>query len=369
MASISTLPAHPIAGKAFRLTATATAGGNAIRIWCTAAPQGSKLRKDLDESGASRVGLHGTGTVDAGRPLDITLDKGGAYVLLLEELQRGSGFRGGYQYDTRGAPTETIVDSDEVTLGVASPMSCPLGFAPDTATLRLFVSGAQIIATTREQHGMATPTIELGTQATARARTAAEATAVREAVAALVGTATVKLGTPAAAIADLITKYNLHRRSDNSHLVEDTNNSVDASSFGNPESLSGQAASLNKLRDALSRHIRNVDPGSATPEPGSLEYHGYIDWADVPLDQVGASASDAVTVMLATADTWRCYEGHRVSDAHSSHDDANAAAALSPLLALHREFIAQLAALSPTTPPTEHSAASLLANAAGFKDA
>jgi hypothetical protein len=371
MPSISVLPAYPIAGKPCRITAAvAPAGGkirpgNAVRIWCTNAPPGSRLRADLDASQASRIVI---ATLEVGKPYEFTPDKGGGYALLLEEIQRGAGFSGGYEGDPRGAPSEDIVADEETTLHVASQLTCKLGFGSDLATLRIFVAGESIIATTSDQHGLATPTIDLGGQPTAKARAAAESSAVRGALADLVGSATTALGSPAAVIADLIGEYEDHRERSGSHADPDESNTIDADSYASLDSLTGQREALSKLREALTRHIKNVDPTSDTQASGTASYHNGISWSALPLANIGAG-DDALSVMVAAADTWRAYEAHRVSSVHTSADNSNRADALPPLLELHRQFVAYLADLSPATPPTGHAAAALLANAAGFKDA
>lgn len=367
MPSISTIPAHPIPGKPFKLTASASAGGNAVRLWVTSAPPGSDYRKQLDKTKATRIKF---AELEVGRPTDVTLDKGGGFVLELEELQRGTGFTGGYGGDPRGAPSVAILATTTATLYVASPINCQLGYGQHTATLRLFVSAGDILATSVEQHGLATPSIDLGSQASAQARTAAESSSVVEQLAELVGPATTALGSPAAAIANLVEAYEDHRDEDNVHAAPDEANNVNTSSFGaNLTSISGQRDALSALRLALSRHIRNVNPDSTTQDTGNAapDYHNGISWSALPLDQI-APTDDPLTIQLALADTWRAFAAHRVNDVHESRDISNAADELAPLPELHRRFIAQLASVSPTTPPNGHSAIALLASAAGFKD-
>jgi hypothetical protein len=365
MPSITTLPANPVADRAFKVTAAASAGGNVVRIWCTAAPPGSRLRGELDSSKASRVAVQ---TVEVGRSLDLTLDAGGAYQLLLEEIQRGSGFTGGYQYDRRGAPSEEIVASVEASLYIASEIVCQLGYGADLVTLRLFGSDTQIVATSFAQHGVATPMLVVGDQTTARARAAAESEEVREAVAALTGSATTALGSPDAVIRDLIERFETHRDRSASHTTTDEANTVPSESYASLSSLASQREALSKLRDALGRHVRNVDPASGSPATGSATYHTGVGWTGVPIEQISPSG-DPLSVMVAAADTWRAYEAHRTSSTHRSSDRTNRAAALPPLLNLHRLFIAQLAQTTPDPPPTGHAATTLLASAAGFRDA
>ncbi len=366
MPSISVLPAYPVPGKSCRLTATATAGGNAVRVWCTNAPPGSRLRKQLDDSQAGRLVVEPS--AESGRPFEFTPDEGGGYVLLLEELQRGSGFGGGYEGDPRGAPSEEILESATATVYVATAVSCRLGFSQDTATLRLFVAGANIIATTKDQHGAVTPAIELAAQATAKARSAAESPNVRAALAELIGAATTALGSPGDVIAGLIGKYEGHRVRDSLHANADAANAVSDASYASLSSIAGQREALAKLREGLGRHIRNVDPDAQQPVTGSANYHANISWSAVPIEALAASG-DPNDLMVVIADTWRAYDAHRSSStAHSSRDLNNAPVSLPPLLNLHRRFLEQLASTTPATPPTDHSALALLANAAGFKD-
>jgi hypothetical protein len=367
LATLSTLPEAPLPGRPFRLTLTATEGGNAVRAWCTAAPPGSKLRKELDDSGATRVAV--VPGIESGKFAELTLEKGGAYALELEELQRGNGFGGGYQGDPRGAPSEAIVDTSSASVYVATALTCELGLAPDTAKLRLYVLGDDIIRTTAAVHGVTTPALDVTATTTARARAAAETETVRAAVAALAGTtASAALGNLATVLGNLIARITGHLTREQSHANADVNNTI-PDQYAVPNSAAGIREGITKFREALVRHIRNVNP-TLTTGTGSAEYHaneGGVSWNAMPLERAGAG-DDPLTQMVAIADGWRAYEAHRVSAVHVVADNTNRASALPPLLSLHRLFLEQLAALAPTTPPTAHGAATLLANTAGFKD-
>jgi len=369
MASLSTTPASPIPGRPFRVAVTATAGGNAVRVWCSAAPPGSKLRRELDTSQASRISV---ATCDAGKFFELTVDKGGGYVFELNELQVGSGFSGGYEGDARGAPSEEILSTGEAIVYVASAISQTIGAGNDRAELRLFVLGDTIIGTTVEQHGQVTPRVELGAQATPRARSAAEATATKAAVAALAGiTASAALGSLSAVLADLALRYGRHIVRSPSHAAIDTNNGVTAANYAVANSASGLSEGTNLLRAALGRHVRNEDTSATPGGTGSAAYHtagALISWAALPLASLSAGEEPA-GLIAALVDLWRAYAAHRVSSVHTAPDNSNAALALPPLLEAHRQFLDQLAALSPTNPPTGHSAETLLSSSAGFKQA
>src|SRR5687767_11101589 len=141
-ARLRTVPAYPLPGRPFRIHAESagTATGTHARIWCSNAPPGSKLRESLDESRSGKVifqqliRLH---TEDSPSSFDMTLEKGGGYVVQIDEFVVGTGFSGGYEDDPRAAPSETMKSSRLATLHVAQPLTMQLGCGQDTATLKL----------------------------------------------------------------------------------------------------------------------------------------------------------------------------------------------------------------------------------------
>jgi hypothetical protein len=368
--TVETTPVYPVPGRPFRLRGTRQSGttGTHFRIWCTAAPVGTKLRKQLDETRADRVAFVPLLRIsdDAGGPnrfdVEFTLEKGGGYVLRVEEIRVGSGFTGGYEADPRGAPSEDIVGAGVSTLYIASPLSLQLGCGNDIATLRLFVHHDTVIQTELPVHGDTTPRIELSPSATPKSRLAAEATSVKTALSALAGIAAATLvGDLSAGLDNLIANAGAHFLKTGSHFIADDDNAVN-DSFAGATTAASRASALQALRKALAQHMRN-DDGSGT---GSHGYHTAADWANLPLD--AAAATDALTDGIAQADTFRAYEAHRVSAVHKSADGSNKATALPPLLELHRAFLAELAAASIAAPDTGQSGAALLISQLGFKD-
>lgn len=374
--TLKTTPTIPVPNKTFRLQAVTgdTTTGNFCRIWCLAAPPGTKLRQELDDSRASRVAFQPMlriGAGDGGRRdwVDVTLEKGGGYVFQLDELQVGTGFTGGYESDPRGAPSETIRSTGQVTFYVASPLTMQLGCGSDTATLKLYVLNDTIVQTELAVHGETTPRIDVSPSATSKARLAAENDDVRSALAALAGqTAETLVGDLGASLDDLLTEFNAHLTQSGRHYSNDTTDAVSDSFFG-ATTVSARAATLRELRRRLDLHMRNdAGPGADSgPGTGTAAYHRAADWANLPLD--AASPSDALNDAIAHADAWRAYEGHRVSGVHKHADQVNKAKALPPLLELHRAFIAVLAAASAPVPATAPSGAALLISQLGLKDA
>jgi hypothetical protein len=369
--SLVTTPTYPIPGRVFRLRLDpVTNTGTHCRIWCTAAPLGTKLRKELDESRADRVVFQPLMPISTtGRPVevDVTLEKGGGYVLQVQEILLGNpdfpNFTGGYENDPRGALGETVKNTGEIILYVAAPLSMQLGCGGDTATLKIYTHNQTVIQTELPVHGEATPRVDLATGATPRARLAAEAQGVRDAVTALAGQDTDDLvGDISGSLDNLLTKIRAHLVQSGRHVSNDTDNSI-GTSFNGATTAPSRAATLSELRRLLGRHMRN-DSGAGT---GSAGYHSAADWTSLPLD--AASPSDALTDGISHADVWRAYEAHRISAIHRAADNVNRADELPPLLELHRQFLIALAASSIAAPSTGQSGSSLLISQLGFKDA
>lgn len=370
--TLVTIPATPVPGKPFRVRGERQdqTKGTHFRLWCLAAPPGTKLRKELDESRASRVVFQALVPI-SDRPtdganrfeFDVTLEKGGGYVLQVDELQIGAGFTGGYESDPRGAPSEEIKTVGTTTLYVASPLTTQLGCGSDTATLKLFVHHDTVIQTEQSVHGETTPRIDLSASASPKARIASDSSDVINALAGLAGqTAEDLVGDLSGGLDTLLQKIGAHLTQGGRHYSNDTDNTI-ASSYLGANTASSRAAALQAVRRLLAQHMRN-DSGGGT---GSAGYHSSADWENLPLDAAGAT--DALTDAIAQADLWRAHEAHRLSAVHKGADNVNKASALPPLLELHRAFIAALAAATVTTPSTAQSGAALLITQLGFKDA
>src|SRR5690242_3647248 len=90
--TLRTIPAYPVPNRVFKVfpESAGTATGTHVRIWCSAAPVGTKLRKQLDESRSGKVILQDLIRLNAEASpssFDLTLEKGGGYVLQLDEIQ------------------------------------------------------------------------------------------------------------------------------------------------------------------------------------------------------------------------------------------------------------------------------------------
>jgi hypothetical protein len=364
--TIATIPSPALGGKTCKLALTASTG-NFVKVWCTNAPVGSKLRKALDDSGASRVIV--LGGVDSESQTDFTPDKGGGYVFVLEEFEKGAAaYGGGYLGDPNAAPAEELLSTTTTTVYFASQLTCKIGVAGDTAELLLYVNDDQIIVTTEKDHGVLSPAIR--NPVTPKARLSAELTTVRAAVADLAGTATTTLGDLGDEIDAFISVYNAHLVESGVHDANDTDNAITASFLGaeNPE---GQKRALARIRDALDHHIRTDNPNATPTGTGTGDYHDtgsvVADLSNLLLN--AQPSSDIAGLFSSFADAIRAYEAHRVSGVHDSADATNTFTATAPLLLLHIAFNEQLAKYTPTTPPNEHSAKALLINGGGFKEA
>lgn len=377
-ANLVTTPDFPIAGRAFRLRVTPVAGttGTHCRIWCVAAPPGTKLRQQLDDSRADRIALVPLIRFSSDTQnfeVDLTLEKGGAYVLQVDELFIGNpdfpGFTGGYESDPRGAPGERLQSTPAVmTLYVAQPLTTQLGCGSDVATLKLYVYNDTVIQTELAVHGETTPRIDLSSNATSRARLASENSDVRDALAGLAGqTAATLAGNVGSSLDNLVNEYNAHLTQSGRHYSDDADNAVSGSFLG-AQTAPARAATLNEIRRLLSRHERNDNGGAngSAAGTGSAGYHSAADWQSLPLDS--ASPSDALNDTISHADAWRAYEAHRVSGVHAKVDNVNKAAPLPPLLNLHRLFLSVLAQASAPVPPTSPSGSALLISQLGFKE-
>lgn len=363
-ASVTTLPVAAIANRECKLVLTATVG-NFVRIWCTDAPPGSKLRSELDATGATQVSV---ASGDAGQQVSFTADKGGAYVFRVEEITKGASVYGGvYDTDPNKAPSEAIVGTPAVeTLFFASALTCNLGVGSDTAELLLYVRDTQVIATTLDLHGVVSPTLR--NTKTGMAKVAAESSAVRVAVLALVGVAVTVLGDTESWLNSLLQRFNAHLTQSGVHSANDTNNAV-PTAFANASTTEAQKKTVSALRKSLDNHMRNDNPAATTPGTGSAVYHagagGEADWANALLP---AGASDQLSLLVSAADAYRAFEAHRLSNVHNSSDTVNVVTTPSALLALHVAFARQLATQSPVNPGNEHAAKSLLMSGGGFKE-
>lgn len=376
MTTLAVLPTYPIPGAQFAASFTLTESGtNYVRVWCTAAPDGSELDKKLDETAASspRVLVYeGDGTTAAkDMPWRAKLDKGGVYTLVAQEYTKGTGFGGGYQDDDRANLEETKVGSEAtLSLYIGQRFTSTVGTNPDTAKLVFWVFNNTIRQTTLALHGESTPAVT--NPATARAKTAATCAAVAAELSPLIGMAvSTALATSSldVTLADFITRFNAHiaRTTGSTHANADADNAIvtDLAGMPTPTSL---PSFVNEALRRLRQHMTN-DSGSGVGSATST-YHspGAVDTADMTNLPLVRSTSSADDGYAAFADLYRAYEAHRVNTAvHGAADNVNSLAAIPQLMQVNQRFLESLASTAPTAAPGETTAIALLKNW-GFKE-
>lgn len=365
MATIALDPLYPIPRSKVAINFSLTESGtNYVRAWVTDAPAGSAYRLGLDKARASRALVFESDSKalswDSGN-----FDLGGAYVLAVQEYNRGASSYGGrFEDDPNAAPTETKVGSEyTLTVYIGQRVTSQAGAGADRAKLVLWVWNNTIRQTTLAIHGEVSPAIIK--PATNRAASATADATVKTNLAALVDvTASTALGSPASMISNIITRYEAHRASAVFHSAADSDNTISAG-YKEAPSPSTLPLILTEILKKLSRHETN-DRGGAGNVAGvnSGAYHASskVDWTNYPIFTGCASLADVYPVL---GEIYRCYEAHRVSAIHGS-SDTTALTAAPPLVAVHQAFMAALAALSPTIPATKNGAAVLLASQAGF---
>lgn len=372
MTTLAVSPSFPIPGISTSLTFTMTGlGSNFVRVWCTQAPDGSNLDRELKqfEAGSPRVQVY-EGDGGATNPLGFIFDKGGTYTLVAQEYTKGSGFSGGYQDDPRGSPSETQVGTEtSLTLEIGRRFTQTVGASPDTATLSFWLFGSTIQATTLAIHGEVTPGIT--NPVTPRAKTAALQSDVTTAVSALAGvTASTALGTISSIVSNFVTKFNAHiivtTGTPATHAVADTDNTLktELSAAPIPQTLSTFVTLALK---SLRQHETN-DKGSGIGS-ASTAYHNVggaiADLVDQPLTK---GVTDTSSAYAALGDIWNAFEAHRVNTSvHGTADTTNTLTSLPKIAEVHHQFFKALASASPATPPGDSSGAALLRNW-GFKE-
>ncbi len=343
--------------------------GNFIKLWCTSAPQKSKLRAALDGSQSERVLV--LPETDITRRPSYTFDVGGIYVLELEEFKKGAEAYGGrYRGDPDGYRTEERKLLTTVTISVATFMESEIGISPDTATLQLYVRDDSIVSTTEAVHGVTTPRITKTSND--KAKTASDSPPVVTSVAALNNvSALTAVGVLSTQVTDWIDTYNRHIALTPVHVTPDSVNSVD-DSFRDPTTLKALTRSLAECLRKFIQHITDVNPNATDPSPGSAVHHqqgGFLrsDWTDYPIAS-GGSTIGACQILV--ADLWRTLDAHQQwLGGHQEVDSASLTPLAGEIPQLHRAFLSELALLAPTVPNNEHSGKVALVSGAGFKEA
>lgn len=371
----TTTPTYPVGGRDIIVAFTITGTGNYLKGYFTDAPIGSAVKTKLTSTGATRMPAF---EVDAAKTWTLSgdqADKGGVYVLTVEQYTKGIAYGGGYQDSPASFATETLISSSTVAILVGQKVTQKIGIGGDTATLTLFVVGNTVRASTDLLHGFTSPIID--DTKSPKALTASLNTGVLTAVAALADqlTSTV-LGDPAGVLSDILVKYSIHALSLTYHAAADTDNIV-STAFANPSSPEGLNKSCAELRRRLDQHMRNDTGGGTpsaplTPGTGSGAYHvvstvNLADWQNALLN---TSPGAVLDTFVAIADLWRAYHDHLASTAvHLTADVSHRPTALPPLLAVHELFLAELQKQSPTAPASVNSGVTALVHGAGFEEA
>ncbi len=375
MTTVSTVPTLVASGKKSRVKFTLTESNtNYVRVWCTAAPEGSGLGNKILALGkiasAPRVQVfEGQGGAD--HPWANTFDKGGVYTLKAQEYTKGNAWGGGYLNDPRGAPTETKVGSEAtLSLLVGDRLTHQLGTGPDQATLVVYAWNDTIRRTSKATHGEDSPAIVNPTSE--RARAAAGKAAVLTQLGFLVDdTLTSLLGASSllGVVADLQSKFDTHLTFASRHDTNDTNNTI-GTELSTTVSPDGFPAALALIARKIRQHLTN-DSGSGA---GSAAYHKVsgnekADWLNVPI--MMSCTPETATALL--SDLVRSVYEHvggpgapTVAIHGNNTTTTQVPATIGSLVELHRAFFTALALNAPTAVAGQGSLAAALASY-GFK--
>jgi hypothetical protein len=344
--------------------ATTLTGANHVRLACTAAPMGSALRKRLDATSGVAVDVYSGPSINQWL---FAPDVAGAYVFTAYECTVGaSQYGGGYFGDSDSDTSETVLDSNTLTISVGSRLETKLGVGSNTATLVCYVFGSTIRATTESDYGERTPAITK--PSSAKGITAVENAATRALVATLDGvSAATAIGDPESMAATLVIWFEAHRVKTSVHASADGANSLIPSLFV-PSSANGLAATLNDLRTKVERHMRNDAAGAGT---GTAAYHAPSGIASADLS-VGfqappASPDNRASQILLLADLMRVMTAHASSSVHAS-PDTGGFPLVSILIGIHIFFLFTIAASSPTAAANANAGSTLLVHSGGFSE-
>lgn len=361
--TFSTTPAYPVPGRQCQIAFT-LAAGNYVRVWATVAPEGSEFATKLKTQ--SRVPAY---EGDQNRVWHFTPELGAKYTFVAQEYTRGTSYGGGYENDPNGAESETKVGGEtSLNLYVGQRLTAEIGVSPDTATLVVWVWDSTIRPTTLAVHGEKTPCLVKETP-TPLAKLAMETAAVTAAVAALENVSvSTSLGTISTIATELITRLSFHLTEPGVHTLNDSYNGI-SKAFKHATTPTSIIASVAELTYKFGRHVQN--DGGLGGGPGEVGVHvlagtNIADWEN---SLIAAQPSDLAGVLTAIADTWRCYEAHRVNlSVHLIADTSNVMTALPVMLLLHKAYLTVLASQTPAASPAQSTGAALLI-AHGFQDA
>lgn len=373
--TVTTLPTYAVPKRPARVIFTPANGNcNYVRVWVTQAPEGTAFRKAIDANKLNRH-LAYAGPVGTAHPWLYTFEVGGSYTLKIQEYERGNGWGGGYDGDPRGAPYETQLGSEQsLTLYISQRFTMPLGTSENSARLVLFVNNDTIVTTSRAVHGESAPNVI--EPSSNKAETAAQNATLLAEVAAFggrfVSTELMSLGTSfhlKTLLSELRTAWGAHIANSGGtyHDVADTDNVIpdEVAPAGVDLSPEQAAQSCIEMLNRMRRHFLN-DNGEGI---GSATYHPVPDAANLPI--IGG-INDVAGAYAAYGDMRRAYVAHIANaTVHSPADSANVLAAIGGengyrLAQVHTLFMTQLAAVTPTTPPTSSGGATWLTHQAGM---
>ena len=372
--TLATEPQYALPG-IVQMRATPTTG-NYVRIWCTAAPEGSELAKSIQRLGTGkRIEVD---KQDAEGILEGKLEVGGAYTFVCQEYTKNASTHGGgYAGDPNGFQSEDKVGSEVTqTIYIGTKLACPLGSSTfGQAELVLWVWNDTVRATTVMAHDELTPAI-VGPK-TPRATTAARSATVATKLAALDGVlSAILVGNLDAMCADLRTQIPLHFNNASGvyhgvaagPLPDDDNDTEIETLPSAPTTPAGLANFVSVVWRRLRNHMSNWD--------GSAQKSYHYKSSSVTPDYINVLAagapgeSDALGTIMALGDLYRAYVAH-IADA-TVHDAADTTNTMTQTLGLipdlHQAFLDAQRTLSPTAPATQNPAVTRLVHGAGFRE-
>lgn len=354
----TTTPPIPLAGRV-RVTFAGDGGGNWVRVWITDAPAGSAYRRKIDATPGTLADGLGRVQVWEGDPAqaqwEAEFDRPGVYVLAAQEFTRGASVYGGsYSGSPQGLQSETAIGSESVvSVYIAQQFRARFGVVGRGASDLVYTVHGDSIVETASSDGVRTPRFESHSSLLAEAAAAAVLSEYT-----LLGTTGTVFGDFAELATTLRVKFDAHRTQGGVHPANDTDNVLGAE-WSPASSPAGLVACVNKIRDALYRHITN-DSGTG---PGSGDFHqsGGVDVIGWPAIPALSSATDLESVGPLLAGLLMMYEAHRAVGSgagHSAADSTNTIDATSAWIGAQQAYLQAISILAPgSVPATVHPGA------------
>lgn len=359
---------YPLPGRHLVRVSSNTAGVNFVRLWCTDAPAGSKMRAKIDsapggdrtvarvEIGTASVGSYlsfgKTGTADSFEPDGVEFDIGGVYVFRGQEYTKGTTYGGGYENSPDAFQTETKVGGEQanIKIYIGERLEQRIGNSTHgSATLVIYVWNDTIRETTLASHKVVSPAIinprgDLAKLAVVDAN-------VKTKLYALIGKTMSDLRTNVATlIAEMIDDISDHMKNvdHTQHTTPDDDNGDFILELpDDPGSPEGYVNAARVLLQRLLLHMamQSNDTGVVHSDP---------DWENAAIADVPSPGRITGSFWSAVADVYRAYEAHRQegSPIHTSATSTNNAlgTALNALLDLHKQFLSVMQPYVPINP-------------------